>query len=296
MIRRIGGKILLFCLAGGLAGGCSSVVNSHRQKAEMMSAFEQGNNAEVSQEIEYRLREPHWYNTSVVNSGDEIMWRLEAGSMNFHAGNFKESVRQFGIAERLIHEYDDRAKVSVRDVGAEAGAALTNLNALPYRGFCRDRMALAVYKSLAYLGSGDESAFRAQLRRLRNEQKTIQEGYREFFEQQKAELEEEKRRNPEAAERSAKVESEIAGGMEKRDDELGKSWAEVREVAHKGYGNFLNPAAIFLSGLGAVRDENYENARIDFQRLCEAMPNHPLFKRYYVTALRKSERPVPPEL
>ena len=69
--------------------GCSTVMNSHLQKADMMKEFERGDNSAVMEEIDYKLRDSSWYNTSVVNSGDEIMWRLEAGSMNFHLGRFR---------------------------------------------------------------------------------------------------------------------------------------------------------------------------------------------------------------
>lgn len=271
--------VLLFLVAAG----CSTVENSHLQKAEMLSAYERGDNAAVLEEIHYKLRDPAWYNTSVVNTGDEVMWRLEAGSLNFHLGNFQESIEQFKIAEKLIAEYDDRARISVRDVGAEAGGAVTNLNTLPYRGFCRDRIALSIYKSLAYLGTGDESAFRAQLRRLRSEQKKIQDDYREFFEQEKAKLQEAEKRN-----------LKIAGDSRNADFNAGLK--EVREIAHRGYGNFLNPMAIFLSGLGSLRDGNFDNARIDFQRLYEAMPGNPMIQRYYVTVLNKADRPVPEAL
>jgi len=259
----------------------------------MMTAYEYGNNTAVTEEIDHKLREPKWYNSSVVNTGDEIMWRLEAGSMNFHLGNFKNSVEQFSIAERLIHEYDDRAKVSVRDAGAEAGTAVTNLNTLPYRGFCRDRIALSIYKSLAYLGNDNESAFRAQLRRLRNEQKKVQDDYREFFEKEKAEIDAEKKSNPEAAKKTEEAEKENSNGGNAQNTEFNAGLEDVKKIANKGYGNFLNPAAIFLSGLGSVRDENFDNARVDFKRLYEAMPNNPLMQRYYVTVLRKSGRPVP---
>ena len=68
----------------------------------MMEAFEEGNHGVVMDEIGYKLREPAFYNSSVVNSGDEVMWRLEAGSMNFYTGNFAESVAQFKQAEALI--------------------------------------------------------------------------------------------------------------------------------------------------------------------------------------------------
>ena len=216
--------------------------------------------------------------------------------MNFHLGNFKESIEQFKIAEQLISDYDDRATVSVRDAGAEAGAALTNLNALPYRGYCRDRIALCIYKALAYLGADNEEAFHAQIRRLRNEQKKVQDDYSKFFEQEKAQLDAQRKNNPEAAEKADATGTEAAIAGSTDNAEFAAGMEEVRKVANKGYGNFLNPAAIFLSGLGSIRDGNYDNARIDFQRLCEAMPNNPLFKKYYATVLRKAGREVPDDL
>lgn len=289
-------NILPAAAAGILFAGCSSVVNSHTQKEDMMADYLKGDNAGALDEIEYKLREPAWYNTSVVGTGDELVWRLEAGSMNFHVGNFEESIDQLKIAEDLIERYDERAEVSARDIGAEAGAALTNLNALPYRGYCRDRIAIAVYKALAYLGTGNEEAFHAQIRRLRNEQKKVQDDYSKFFEQEKARLDAEKAKNPEEAKKA-----DALGSIEKlsgsKDNAAFKTnMDKVKKVANKGYGNFLNPVAIFLSGLGSVRDGEYDNARIDFQHLSEAMPNNPLFRQYYVTVLKNADREIPENL
>lgn len=283
-------------IAAALFAGCSSVENSHRQKAGMMAYYDAGNNNAVLDEVNYKLREPAWYNSSVVNTGDEVMWRLEAGSINFHVGNYRECIAQFETAERLIAEYDDRATVSVRDAGAEAGTAVTNLNALPYRGFCRDRIALSIYKSLAYLGIGQEQSFRAQIHRLRDDQKDVQEKYRKFFEQEQRELEKQRRQNPAEARKAAASASESGMESNAKNAEFSAGLKNVREVANRGYGNFLNPAAIFLSGLGNLRDSSFDNARIDFKRLCEAMPNNPVFKQYYATALTLAGRPLPPEL
>lgn len=274
--------------------GCSTVVNSHRQKASMMEEYMAGQNSKVLDRIVDKLEEGNWGN--VVDTGDEIMWRLEAGSMYFHLGDFKNSIEQFRKAEMLIAAYDDRAKISVRNVGGEAGATLTNMNALPYRGFCRDRIAISIYKSLAYLGIGRESSFRAQLKRLRGEQKKIQEDYREFFEAENAELNEAKAQNLEVVQKK----NPDMSAEQLADDPRNAAWAEglknITDVAHKGYGNFLNPVAIFLSGLGSLRDGNFDNARIDFKRLYEAMPKNPLVRQYYVSVLKKADRDIPSEL
>ena len=73
-------------------------------------------------------------------------------------------------------------------MGSEAATAVTNLNALPYRGLCRDRIALSIYKSLAYLGNGNEDAFRAQLNRLRNLQKRVKDDYDKYFDADKQQM------------------------------------------------------------------------------------------------------------
>ena len=273
--------------------GCSVVQNAHSQKADMMAALMRGDNNAVMEELDYRLREPAWYNSSVVNTGDELMWRLEAGGMNLHLGRYKESLREFRIAEKLIGEYDDRASVSARDLGAEAGAAITNMNALPYRGFCRDRMMLAVAKALAYLGAGREDAFRAQLHRLRTEQKKIQNDFRKFFEEEKARLDKERKKNPDAAQKASSAAKQI-NSSENR--EYNEGMAEVRRTAHRGYGNFLNPAALYLSALGALRDGNFDNARIDFERLHQALPDNETFRSYLATATRLAGRGLPEDL
>ncbi|MBP5182858.1 MAG: hypothetical protein J6331_07525, partial [Lentisphaeria bacterium] len=144
--------------------------------------------------------------------------------------------------------------------------------------------------------TGDENAFRAQLRRLRGEQARVQKDFREYFEKEKEKLAAEKRQNPAAAEKSEETSRKTMEGSSVRNAEFNAGLEEMKRISHRGYGNFLNPAAIFLSGLGSLRDGNFENARIDFQRLFEAMPGNPMFRQYYVTVLGKCGRQIPPEL
>ena len=286
--------VFIFLLSGVfLISGCSVAVNSHTQKSSMMDAYLAANNDYVIGHIEDKLKTPGWFNSSTVNTGDELMWRLEAGSMYFHLGQFNNCIEQLKIAEKLINDYDERAKISVRDTGAEIGAALTNLNALPYRGYCRDRLALSIYKSLAYLGTENPSAARAQLKRLRNEQKKVQDDFQKFFEEESAALEKNRQEHADIVEKAQQ-------NFNKMRQANGQSYSaamqNARKIAHKGYGNVLNPAAIFLSGLGNIYDDNFENARIDFKRLYEAMPDNPMIRQYYATILRETGRDLPQDL
>ncbi len=283
---------LAVTLAGLLFSGCSTVVNSHRQKAALMEDFMKGDREGALSEVRAKLKEPCWYNSSVINTGDELVWRLEAGSLLFGMGKYQDAVNEFRIGEKLIADYDDRAKVSVRDVGAESAVMLTNLNALPYRGWCRDRIMLAAMKSLAYLGTGNESAFRAQLRRLRTEQKHVQEVYQDTIEKEKAGMSELKKEYPEQTAKAGDVTEKAITG-DKRNKEVAESLAVSRKTARRGYGNFLNPMALFLSGLGSLRDGNFSNAAIDFRRLHEALPEQMLYRQLYVSSLQLAGQTVP---
>lgn len=191
-------KICITAIIFTLSVGCSVIENSHRQKMPMMSAFAAGNNEIATDEIRQRLQSPSVFNNSVVNSGDELVWRLEAGSLNFHLGNFTKSLEELSAAENLINDYDERAIISLRDVSASAASLITNPNSIPYRGFDRDRIMVSFYKSLAYLGCGREDSFRAQLHRLRNEQKKISLDYQKFFDREKEKYKEAENNNPEA--------------------------------------------------------------------------------------------------
>ena len=139
-------------VAVGFLTGCSTIQNCHSQKEPMMTAYMMGDNAKALAVIENKLKNHSLGSSSVVNTGDEVVWRLEAGSLNFNLGNYQTAVDELKMAERLIEEYDDRALISLRDLSSEAATAVTNLNALPYRGLCRDRIALSIFKALAYLG------------------------------------------------------------------------------------------------------------------------------------------------
>lgn len=284
---------VIICAA---TAGCSTVVNSHRQKIPMMEAFEAGNHQAALEEVNEKLKEPHWYNSSRVNTGDELHWQLEAAMLHFYAGNWQEAIKHFTAAENLIRQYDERAKISLRDIGAETGTLITNLNALPYRGFCRDRIALNFLKAFCYLGIGREDSFRAQVKRLRNEQKKVMSDYQEFFRQEQQKMDAAKSENPQSAgilDGFSSLFQLVSGG---RNPELAENAEILHQAANNGYADFLNPAAIFLSALVSLRDGNISNARIDFQRFYEAMPENPLAQRYFVTALTLDGKEIPDKL
>ncbi len=275
-----------------LSFGCSGLVNAHSQKTPMMADYLAGRHEPVQAVLDEKLEPPGIFNASTVGSGDEIMWRLEAGTFNYLIGKPDVSLIHFERAEALMADFDARAMVNLRQAGAESAVLFTNLNALPYRGLCRDRIMLPVFKAFDYLAKNDEAGFRVELFNLRERQDQVLADYRKFFQTEDEALKQAKTARPDAAAHAdpGSVLSHRANA------ELNANLAETTRIAHRGYGNFLNPFAIFLSGYGYMRDHDFQNAVVDYARLHQAMPAHPLVRQYYVTALHKAGREIPAEL
>ena len=277
--------LLVFC-------GCSSLEDAHLQKASMMSAYLSGQTKSALSMADDLLEEPHWYNSSVVGSGDEVMWRLEAGTLSFLAGKNAESIAHFEALEQRTQEYDERAVVTARGAAAEAAALLVNPNTLPYKGLCRDRILFPFFKSLAYLGMGDEDGFRVELFRMREIQDRTVEEYDVQFKAEERSLEKAKRQNARAS-RSIRL-KKIFSNPNNR--EFSSSLAKTEQAEVHSYSRFLNPLVIFMSGFGYARDGDYQNAVVDYERLYRTFPDSPLMRRCYASALRQAGRELPQEL
>ena len=279
--------------AAVLLTGCNStVVNAHRQKRDMMDCYVSGRYNAAVNEVEHELRPPSIFNSSKVNSVDEVMWRVEAGALNCIVGRDDRSIEHFDRAEALIEDFDNRAIINLREAGSETAGILTNPNALPYRGWCRDRMMIPVYKAFAYLGKGSEEGFQTELYSLRFKQDDVIAKYEKFFDAENAATEKAKQNNSSAAS-SASSDTVM---KHSRNGDLSSALADTNLIAHRGYANFLNPMAIFLSAYGYMRKSDYQNALVDCERLYKALPLNPFVKNYYANCLRLAGRTVPAEL
>ena len=282
----------LLLVACSFLCGCRLIVDSHDMKKDMMAGYMNGMKEQVYSELEARLKPPSFFNSSMVGTGDELVWRLESGMANFIYGNDEQCIQNLARAEAIIEEYDGRAVVSVRDTGEEGMAIATNSAALPYRGTPRDRIMLPLVKALAYLGKLDEEGFRVELFSLRESQQAAMDANEKFLAKEAERLESERKDNPQAV-KSVNLEKMLAHS---KNAAVQEGIEETRKLAYTGYGNCLNPLAIFMSAYGYSRESDFENAIVDYQRLYKVMPEHLMVQRYLVTVLRRTGREIPAEL
>ncbi|MBQ7176077.1 MAG: hypothetical protein IJS08_01580 [Victivallales bacterium] len=102
------------------------------------------------------------------NNGDQLLWRLQAGSAASYSGNMAESIRQFDLAEDIFQKNDQK---SVFDKGSAAvGGLLLNDLVFDYNGMGLDRTFCCLYKAIDFAAQGKMSPARTELNRAAQHQ------------------------------------------------------------------------------------------------------------------------------
>lgn len=259
---RIGGAgWLVLGLSGLVLAGCA---NYNQRLAAMLSAFEAHQMQAAAAQAEKLAK--------ATSSGpDVLLMRLEQGTVLRAAGEYERSNKVFDEAEALIEEFDQRAEVSV---SAEAGAMVTNLSLLPYRGYFYDRIMLSVYRALNALQMGDVEAAKVELRRAYERQNdAVAANARRIEEAQK----EAEKRN---------VDIKKTQENERLKQILEEQYGDLDQYAV--YGDYVNPFAEFLQGLvfvwaGADAEERERGLKA-LTRVAGMVPENPYIAEDIQTA------------
>ena len=271
--------VILSTLISLILFSCSTVVDSHKQKKALMNDFEKGNLQKLGNKIKSKSE-------SSGKSCDQLMWNLEYGSYYFLTGDYKQSLREFEIAEKLLKDYNSRAIVNVRGIGAEVASAVTNLNALPYKGFAYDRVMLNCYKALNYFALQKTEDGLVELCRLRNTQKAIEKSFRkEIASERKMIIAKNKQLSKKVAEQAVKKSTSAQN-----------IFSKIKKNSEITYGNLLNPFATYLSALGYLYEGNKTEALVDFRNLYRMEKDNNYINQSYVNLLVKLNEKIPKEL
>ena len=91
---------------------------------------------------------------------DALCWQLHAAAAERLAGEDKEAVRRFDLAENQFIDFEGRNKV-----GDTAVSMMTGDYALPYAGEGQDRVFTCLYKAIDFGAAGNTAAVRTELNR-----------------------------------------------------------------------------------------------------------------------------------
>jgi hypothetical protein len=284
-------KTCLIFVALAILCGCTSVIDSRKQKMELTTAYKTGDLKKACQLVSEESQDHK-------DSGDCIMWLLESGLIKFDSGDYENSLKAFEDAERKINEHDERATISARNSGAETGSAMTNPTAIPYKGLYCDRVLLNVYKAMVYLALGDRDAAGVELRRMRDVQKRIERQFSDEIERERKMTEAANRKNNIQAKKLARNRrnDSINFGLLLKNSTVKKAYEDSAKRSEKAYGNFMNPFSTYMSAIGYLCENNYNEACVDFRNLYRMNKNNPLTNRDFVTCARKIGADIPRDL
>lgn len=155
-----GGMLALTALA--FAGGCQGY------KANFIGAYRAGNYPIAEQELQEEG------GSALQHEGhkDRLLFLLEQGAVTRTSGNLQASNQALDGADKLFHEYDNKADVRI---GRTAVSTLANPAAVDYEGYGYDRIMANAYKALNYMEQGNLDYARAELKRVAHDQQILQQ-------------------------------------------------------------------------------------------------------------------------
>ncbi|KFZ37375.1 hypothetical protein HR45_10145 [Shewanella mangrovi] len=109
-----------------------------------------------------------------LDSADKLLYAEETGRAAQISGDFDGSIHYFKQAINGYQKLDDRALVSLSNVGANSGSYFVNDKVIPYEGNASERIMVHQYQALNYLFIDDIRAAQVELRKT-NELQALQQ-------------------------------------------------------------------------------------------------------------------------
>ncbi|GFO71939.1 uncharacterized protein BJAS_P1801 [Bathymodiolus japonicus methanotrophic gill symbiont] len=288
LYKKLTGILLLVCI-NSLMAGCSSIIDANKQKKPYMDVYYSGNVTRAAKDLTEKSEDRS-------DTGDALMWNLEAGTANYSASEYQTSLRKFEEAETLLKDFDQRAVINARAAGSEVGSALTNPNALPYQGMYLDRVMLNAYKALNYFSLNELVGAQVELRRMRAAQKQVVRKFADEIHTSQKEIDAKNRKNQQQSRSLGNQNTTIPFGAIVKIPEVNKAYTTSANKANKLYGSLANPFVSYFSAIGYLMENNYSEALVDFRNLYKMNPDNRLIQRDYVTAAKRIGSRVPTQL
>ncbi len=156
-------------LAVLIASGCMTTRNE--AFLEIDEAARQGRYGDAADQLAGEGR------SSFYSDKDKVVYYLDVGMLQHHAGNYNESIRNLNEAERLMEEY------FTRSISQAAGSLLLNDSVMDYAGEDYEDIYLNVFKALGFLAIDDFDGAFVEIRRINNKLNLLEDKYQGLAEQ-----------------------------------------------------------------------------------------------------------------
>jgi uncharacterized protein len=153
IIKRFSRAILYLILFTALSG-CAAFSNYTKNTETARISISQGN-------FQQALKV---FPESSAKGGDEILIRMERGTLLQATGDYKESSKEFELAASLIADEENKAVISASKTASQAASLLVNEKMIPYEGQDFEKVMVHTLDALNYLMMGNTEDARVEIR------------------------------------------------------------------------------------------------------------------------------------
>lgn len=190
-------------------------------------------------------------------SSDALLYLQESGRLNQLAGNTEQSLEDFAKAIEIYKQLDDRARISASKTASQAGALLSNDNAIAYEGYAYEQVMVLLSQALNYLSLDKPESAAVEIRRAAQLQRQLE----------------------------LKNEKALAKDNQQAQAEgIDSSWQSTPEIqAMAAHGNsvrssILNAYCYYLSAVFWEAQGNNNDALVDYKKALQIQPNNEQLK------------------
>jgi len=227
--------------------------------ADVRDALVRGDCADAMAELEQR--DPADRN--------KMLHLCEMGALCNAMGNYKSSNQALLAGVNIAREYDDRARVSLRNSAAFAAALALNDRTIPYRGSPFERVMMHTYLATNFLLLHDLEGARVEILRAYAVQKQLRE--------------EHEKRIARTKEEASKRNANMGGIMNK----VSENFRDQRALLKKAGNVYQNAFTYYLSALVYELGDETDDAYIDYKTVHALNPD---FRPAWTDLLRCSKK------
>jgi hypothetical protein len=232
-----------------LLNQCASFNKAHTTNfVQEQRLVNQGSIDQVARRLELKARK---------GGREGVLYAFQSGYYYLCMKNYDKSRELFEVAEAQIKIYEERAKVSMRDIGSGVKASFASDMEIPYKGEAFEKIMVNTFQALNYLFKKDIEGANVEIRKAEIRQKQAVEKHQRDL------------KKIEKQKKEKNVQDQTINSIMKNYDVLD-------EYAAKVINSFQNGFTYFLGGLVYELNNNISDAYIDYRK------SFSLFKNKYV--------------
>jgi hypothetical protein len=166
--------------------------------------------------------------------GEDLLWSLQAGSIERLQHNCQRSTEYFDKSEEMLKYFDLQS-----NIGDAAVATIVNDNAMPYKGEEYDGIMVNTYKALNFMISKNDELARVEFNRAMDRQRRAKEKYAREINKLKEEIEKEQQT------KGSRLKDNIENPKIKQ--LISQRYAGLYEF--EAYPDFVNPFSTYIAGI-----------------------------------------------